>query len=61
MTKEEEGGKITGKEVEGPSRNMHKGPMDKAKVGAGLRGGGGLGKVVVGKWRQLCLNNNKNK
>ena len=41
---------------------MYKGPIDKAKGGLGLRvgGGGWVGqvKVVVGKWRQLYLNNN---
>ena len=50
------------KEGEGPSRNMYKGPMDKAKRGSDWWwevGVGGAGKVVVGKWRQLYLNNNK--
>ena len=41
---------------EGPSRNMNKGHMDKAK-GGGFEGReGGL---VGGKWRQPCLDNNK--
>ena len=39
------------------SRNMYKGPMDKAKEGEGLRVW--WGKVVAGRWRQLYLNNNK--
>ena len=54
---------ITGKAGEGSSRNMYKGPMDKAK-GGGLRMGGGGGwwrESGGGKWRQLYLNNNKKK
>ena len=42
---------------------MYKGPMDKAKEGKD-RGWevmvGGVGEVVVGKWRQLYWSNNKN-
>ena len=49
---------------EGPSRSTYKRPMDKAKGGR-IEGGRWewveLGKVVVGKWRQLSLNNNKKK
>ena len=46
------------------SRSMYKGPIDKAKVGKD--GGWEVGwvvwrEVVVGKWRQLYLNNNINK
>ena len=41
---------------------MYKGPKDKAKVGR-IKGERwewvGWQKVVVGKWRQLYLNNNK--
>ena len=47
---------------EGPSRDMDKGHMDKAKVGrfrGGRRGWVGQGAEVGGKWRQLYLNNNK--
>ena len=46
------------------SRNMYKGPMDKAK---GVKnwgwkmGVGGWGKMVAVKWRQLYLNNNEEK
>ena len=50
-------------ERKGSSRNMYKGPMDKAKEGKD-RGWevmvGGVGEVVVGKWRQLYWSNNKN-
>ena len=45
-------------------RNMYKGHMDKTKVGVGWRVGGGDGwgeGEWWGKWRQLYLNNNKNK
>ena len=47
---------IIGEIREGPSRNMYKGPMDKAK---GDRVEGGAGGIVGGKWKQLYLNNNK--
>ena len=44
---------------------MFKGPMDKAKgekdLGWDVGGGVRPGKVIVGKWRQLCLNNNLKK
>ena len=56
------GREIKGKEGEGPSRNTYKGPMDKAKggkTGGARRGWVGRGKVVVGRWRQLYLNNKK--
>ena len=47
------------------SRNVYKGPMKKAKergrIEDGRYGWVGWGRVVVGKWRQLYLNNNKNK
>ena len=52
--------KTNKKEGEGSSRNMCKGPMDKAKGGrieGGRRGWVGQGKVVARKWRQLYLNN----
>ena len=51
-----------GGKQEGLSGNMYKGQMDKAKGGqdrgqeVGMAGVGGNG---GGKWRQLCLNNNK--
>ena len=43
---------------------MHKGPMDKAKPGKDWQWEevlGGAGESSGGKWRQLYLNNNKNK
>ena len=43
------------------SKNMYKGPTDKAKWGrieGGRWGRVGWGKVVVGKWRKLYLNIN---
>ena len=49
---------------EASSRNMYKGPMDEAKKGSiagGRWGWVGRGKVAVGKWRQLYLNNKKEK
>ena len=47
-----------GEKGEGLSRNMYKGHMDKAKGGRFEGGAGGRGR---GKWRQVYLNNNKNK
>ena len=47
-----------------PSRNMHKGHMDKAKGGridGGIREWVGRRGVVGRKWRQLYLNNNLKK
>ena len=38
-----EGGRYQGKQGEGPSRNMHKGHMDKAKGGRRVGGGDGWG------------------
>ena len=46
---------------DGSSRNMYKGPMDKAKRGrfnGGRWGWVGWGTMVRGKWTQLYLNNN---
>ena len=43
-------GRQWGKERKVSPRNIHKGPMEKTE----------WGKVMVGKWRQLYLNNNKN-
>ena len=47
---------------EGPSRNVYKGPMDKAKGGRfehRRQGWVGQGHVVGGKLRQLYLDNSK--
>ena len=53
-----------GKIGEGPSRNMYKGPMDKAKAGrsqGGRQRWVGRGCMMGEQWRQLHLdNNNKN-
>ena len=38
-----EGAWIMGKEGEGPSRNMYKGPIGRSQRGIGLRVGGGGG------------------
>ena len=53
-----------GKEGKGHQRTYIKDPQTKPRRGSieGRRWGWmGWGKVVVGKWRQLYLNNNKNK
>ena len=52
-----------GERREGLSGNPYKGPMAKDNrgriEGRGWWVGVGQGKVMVGKWRQLYLNNNK--
>ena len=62
VTRGEGRGGQRGKEGKGSSRNMYKGPMDKAK-GERMEGGrwGWVvrRKVVVEEWRQLYSNNNK--